>query len=93
MSGAGQMLPYLVMPEIKGGSVVAYCRANNSAAKAVAISDWSGIVALPPYVWSDTAGTSGIDLRIGQRLMNGASGAVMDIGRIWIGTPQEFSVY
>ena len=51
----GRCCHTLVMPEIKGGSVVAYCRANNSAAKAVAISDWSGIVALPPYV-GDTAG-------------------------------------
>ena len=92
VSGAGQMLPYLVMPEIKGGSVVAYCRANNSASKALALSDWTGVIALPPYVWSDNAGTPGIDLRVGQRLLNGASGAILDIGRIWVGTPAELTI-
>ena len=93
LSGANQMLPYLIASDLRGGSAAAYCRANNAASKALALTDWSGVIALPPYVWSDNAGTPGIDLRIGQRLLTGASGAALDIGRIWIGSPTEFSMF
>ena len=93
LSGAGQAVPVAIQTELKAGSVVAYSRTNSVANKALPITDWTGIIATPPYVWSDTAGTPATDLRIGQRLNNGASGAILDIGRIWVGTPSEFSIF
>lgn len=94
LSGAGQMAPVMLLSEGRSSpsALVAYSRLNNFAAKALPVSDWSGVIALPPYLWSDTVGTSATELRIGQRLMNGASGAIMDIGRAWVGTVPEFSM-
>lgn len=93
LSGANQMIPFLIMSEIRGGTPVAYSRVNNSASKSLQLADWVGVIATAPYVWSDTAGTPQTDLRIGQRLMNGASGAILDIGRAWVGTPAKYSIY
>jgi hypothetical protein len=94
VSGAGQMVPLLLLTELKNGSVVAWSRVNSSSdLKSLQMTEWVGVIATPPYVWSDTAGTPTIDIRIGQRLNNGASSAVLDIGRVWVGTPEESSIY
>lgn len=94
LTGAFQMVPLLLLTELKAGSVVAWSRVNSSSDfKSLQMTDWVGVIATPPYVWSDTAGTPTLDIRIGQRLNNGASGAVLDIGRVWVGTPEEFSIY
>lgn len=93
LSGALQMSPVVLMSEAKAAALIAYSRLNNSAVKALPLSEWTGVIALPPYLWSDTAGAPTIDVRVGQRLLNGASGATIDIGRVWLGTPGEFSMY
>lgn len=95
VSGSAQMVPLLLLTELKNGSVVAWSRVNSSSDnKSLQMtSEWIGVIATPPYVWSDTAGTPTIDLRIGQRLNNGASGAILDIGRVWVGTPAEYSIF
>lgn len=91
LSGALQMAPVLLLSEAKNSTLIAYSRVNNAVNKALPVSDWTGVIALPPYVWSDAAPiTPYIDLRIGQRLMNGASGAILDIGRAWVGKVDEF---
>lgn len=93
LSGAFQMVPQLQFTDNKGGTIV-WSRVNSSSdLKSLQMTDWVGVIASPPYVMSDTAGTPATDLRIGQRLNNGASGAVLDIGRVWVGTPEEFSIY
>lgn len=92
VSGAAQMVPMLMLTDNKGGTIV-WSRVNSSSDnKSLQLTDWVGVLCTPPYVWSDTAGTPQIDLRIGQRLNNGASGAILDIGRIWVGTPAELTV-
>lgn len=91
-SGAGQMLPYLILSDAKDATVV-YCRANRIANKALQITEWTGVMALPPYEWSDTAGTPTVDLRVGQRPVNGASGVITDFGRALVCTPEEFSIF
>lgn len=93
LSGALQIAPVLLLSEAKNAAQVAFSRLNSSAAKALPITDWTGVIALAPYVWSDTVGTPTIDIRPGQRLLNGASGATLDIGRIWVGTPAKSSIY
>lgn len=95
VSGAAQMVPLLLLTELKNGSVVAWSRVNSSSDfKSLQMtSEWIGVIATPPYIWSDTAGTPTIDLRVGQRLNNGASGAILDIGRIWVGTPDEYTIF
>lgn len=95
VTGSAQMVPLLLLTELKNGSVVAWSRVNSSSDnKSLQMTEqWIGVIATPPYVWSDTAGTPTIDLRIGQRLNNGASGAILDIGRVWVGTPAEYSIF
>jgi hypothetical protein len=92
LSGAGQMIPLLLSTELKAGSVVAFSRVNASAVKSLQHTDWVGVIATPPYVWSDTAGANTNDVRIGQRLNNGATNATLDIGRCWFGAPVESSI-
>lgn len=92
LSGAFQMVPQLQFTDNKGGAIV-WSRVNSSSdLKSLQMTDWVGVIASPPYVMSDTAGTPETDLRIGQRLNNGASGAILDIGRIWVGTPDELAI-
>lgn len=92
LSGPFQMVPQLMLTDNKGGTIV-WSRVNSSSDnKSLQLTDWVGVLCTPPYVWSDTAGTPQIDLRIGQRLNNGASGAILDIGRVWVGTPDEYSI-
>jgi hypothetical protein len=94
LTGALQMVPLLLLTELKAGSVVAWSRVNSSSDnKSLQMTEWVGVIATPPYVWSDTAGAPTLDIRIGQRLNNGASGAILDIGRIWVGTPEEYSIF
>lgn len=94
LTGAFQMVPLLLLTELKAGSVVAWSRVNSSSDnKSLQMTEWVGVIATPPYIWSDTAGTPTLDIRIGQRLNNGASGAILDIGRVWVGTPSEYSIY
>lgn len=95
MSGAFQMVPLLLLTELKGGSVVAWSRVNSSSdLKSLQMTDEViGVSATPPYVWSDTAGVSTLDVRVGQRLNNGASGAKTAAGRVWVGTPPEATIY
>lgn len=93
LSGAFQMVPQLQFTDNKGGTIV-WSRVNSSSdLKSLQLTEWVGVIASPPYVMSDTAGTPATDLRIGQRLNNGASGAVLDIGRIWVGTPDEYTIF
>lgn len=95
VSGAAQMVPLLLLTELKNGAVVAWSRVNSSSdVKSLQMtSEWIGVIATPPYVWSDTAGARTIDLRVGMRLNNGASGAILDIGRVWVGTPDEYTIF
>lgn len=93
LSGAFQMVPQLQFTDNKGGTIV-WSRVNSSSdLKSLQLTDWVGVIASPPYVMSDTAGTPATDLRIGQRLNNGASGAILDIGRVWVGTPSDYTIY
>lgn len=93
LSGAFQMVPQLQFTDNKGGTIV-WSRVNPSSdLKSLQLTEWVGVIASPPYVISDTAGTPATDLRISQRLNNGASGAILDIGRIWVGTPEEYSIF
>lgn len=93
LSGAFQMVPQLQFTDNKGGTIV-WSRVNSSSDnKSLQLTEWVGVIASPPYVMSDTAGTPATDLRIGQRLNNGASGAVLDIGRVWTGTPDELTIF
>lgn len=92
LSGAPQMVPTVVLGDAQGGSLVAYSRVNNSASKNLPAVEWQGVIATPAYMWSDTPGAATIDLRVGMRLLNGVSGAILDIGRIWIGTPAELTI-
>lgn len=92
ISGAPQMAPVLLLSEAKDSVLQAYSRVNNSATKNLPITDWSGVIATPAYLWSNVTGAPTIDVRIGQRLNTGASGAVIDIGRIWVGTPDELTI-
>jgi hypothetical protein len=94
LSGAFQMVPLLLLTELRDGAVVAWSRVNSSSDnKSLQMTEWVGIIATPPYVWSDTAGVPTMDIRIGQRLNNGASGAILDIGRVWVGTPNEVTIF
>lgn len=93
LSGALQMVPKFMLTDNKGGTIV-WSRVNSSSdIKSLQLTEWVGVLCTPPYVMSDTAGTPQIDLRIGMRLNNGASSAVLDIGRVWVGTPEESSIY
>lgn len=93
LSGSFQMVPQLMFTDNKGGTIV-WSRVNSSSdLKSLQLTEWVGVIASPPYVISDTAGTPTIDLRVGQRLNNGASGAILDIGRAWVGTPDEYTIF
>lgn len=93
MSGAFQMVPQLMFTDNKGGAIV-WSRVNSSSdLKSLQMTDCVGVMCISGYVVSDTAGTPQVDLRIGQRLNNGASGAILDIGRVWVGTPQELTIF
>lgn len=93
MSGAFQMVPQLMFTENKDGNIV-WSRVNSSSdLKSLQLTECVGVMCTTGYVWSDAAGVPQIDVRIGQRLNNGASGAILDIGRGWVGAPRELSIF
>lgn len=93
LSGAFQMVPQLMLTDNKGGNIV-WSRVNSSSdLKSLQLTDCVGVMCTTGYVWSDAAGTPQIDVRIGQRLNNGASGAILDIGRGWVGAPPELTIF
>lgn len=92
-ASGSQMVPLVFLTELKGGQVVAYSRVMQVATKALPLAEWSGVIALPPYLRSDAAGApSSIDVRLGQRLLNGSTNVPLDFGRMWVGTPPEFTI-
>lgn len=92
VSGA-QMQPTLRIEARTAAATAAFSLArgdNFLAATGLIIPSWSGIICTAPFVWDSS--WDGYSLWIQQYLHNGASAAVLDIGRVFFGySPDLYS--
>lgn len=87
VTGALQMCPGPRAARLTGTTLNAYSRISFASVKPLQMTDWSGVIATPPFEFDSTDNAMRILLQ--QFLLNGASNAKTYFGRVWFGTPVE----